>query len=184
MTIPLYLHDVFSYFDVRYPTDEEINELVRIELTSPNYWNESRVDLAQNEPLPQIGMISAQEKPPQDPPLVELFTDDILHKHMVSCVQTYSADSPSVTVSAVRTSASKPLIDAPELSKRWGITLQAAAATLEATTQTAVWDIYASSERKVRLKFPSNICGFDVFEGNRTSWFYGWLNLYGRKWLR
>jgi hypothetical protein len=99
-------------------------------------------------------MISAQEKPPRDPPLVELFTDDTLHIHMVSCVQTYSANSPSATVSAVQTGVSKPLIEAPELSKMWGITLQAAAATIEGTTQTAVRNIYAPSERKVRLKAP------------------------------
>jgi hypothetical protein len=110
ITIPLYMHDDFSYFDVWLPSDEEFNELAWIELTSPNDWNESRITLAQNEPMPQIGIISAQEKPPKDPPLDELFTDVVLYKQMVSCVQTYSPNTPSVTVSALRTGAPKPLI--------------------------------------------------------------------------
>jgi hypothetical protein len=63
-----------------------------------------------------------------------------------------SSEPPSeegVNVSAVSTTKRKSLVTAIGLSKRWGISIEAAAATLDASTQSAVRNIFTASKRKV-----------------------------------
>jgi hypothetical protein len=57
-------------------------------------------------------------------------------------------------ISVVSTNDRKSTLTPIALSKRWGITLEAATATLNVSTQTAVRNIFSPSERKVRLKAP------------------------------
>ena len=59
-----------------------------------------------------------------------------------------------VKVSRVTIEGTKPKITPEQLSKSWGIGLQTAKRTLQVTTQAGLRNIYAPSERKVRLKAP------------------------------
>ena len=58
------------------------------------------------------------------------------------------------TVADVTTSNTRPYLSPAILAKRWYISLDAAASTLNVTTQTAVRNIHLQSERKVRIKAP------------------------------
>jgi hypothetical protein len=50
ITIPLYLHDVYSYFESRRPVGDELDTLPRIDFTSPNDWRLQKQQMADNEP--------------------------------------------------------------------------------------------------------------------------------------
>jgi len=57
-------------------------------------------------------------------------------------------------ISGVTVDGTKPKITPQDLSKSWGIGLNIAKKTLQVTTQAGLRNIYAPSERKVRLKAP------------------------------
>jgi hypothetical protein len=64
-------------------------------------------------------------------------------------------DNPNVSnIAVVSSNDRKPLLTSIALSQWWGTTLEAAQPTIDASTQTAVWNIFSPSERKVRKKAP------------------------------
>jgi hypothetical protein len=164
ITIPLYLYDVFSYFETRKPTDSELENLERIELTSPNDWRSQRTTMVENEPTAFTAAVDTTDIPTDTylshvlPDHLEFHSDESLYDRYISSMYTCNhldITQPSgVNISAVTTSAPKPFVTPKDLASRWHITIEQADKTLKCTTQHAVRNIYAPSERKVRLKAP------------------------------
>ena len=195
---------VISYFDTRLPTDEEINTLPRIEMTSPLPWDPRAVHFTRDEEsaergterrprVASIGYVSSGLEDliqPEPQPLPrEIFRVDTAQRHMASAdimvAQEPSmllerlglADTPSEsrdcssletrslqsllsgtgsgasvpddarTQASVSASVKQSKLTPAELSKRWGIGLGTASATIRCSTQRGRRSVVNSSRR-------------------------------------
>jgi hypothetical protein len=93
---------------------------------------------------------------------VNVISNSKLMEHNNNCINMAAPKAPAkdVNVSGVKMSAVQTTITPAVLSKRWGISLETAKRTLEVTTQSAIRNIFAPAERKIRkpapwLHFPS-----------------------------
>jgi hypothetical protein len=97
----------------------------------------------------------------------ELLDDNKFLKGVLTCVRVSSTFNDSITntidfipskdgvnVKIVSTTKRKPGLNAIGVSKRWGISMESAAATIDASTQTDLRYICSPLERKVRKKCP------------------------------
>ena len=160
LEIPLYMNSSFSYFETHKPSDDDLEHLVRVELTSDTDWMSYKDTLRDNEPSQISSLYTATTVVEAAPEYssADYFPDEHLYTSLVSCVRTeltcQSPSDSSVVISDVRTAAARPYLSPAILAKRWSISLDAATTTLNVTTQTAVRNVHLASERKVRIKAP------------------------------
>lgn len=171
---------VISHFETTFPSDDDIESLTRVVLTSPTEWDPSSSTFSSAEERYIPRNLSALYSrlpvvPTELPPLVhtlDLFDDDVLHHRLVAGVCTSPTDlngngfvdnlDPDVFADAdirrgvcALSAKDKQRILTPEiLSKRWMIGLQTAKETLAVTTHEGIRDVYVSAEQKMRKKAP------------------------------
>ena len=149
LRIPLELHGVTSYFPSRKPTKEEYDntpEDLRVELTAeaPDWDPASKAFQQQEEAMLQADgrlkdsieswslkrTISVLKTIPQSE-MPEFHLCDAIHSHVLASTDAHAPQ----TVSSVTSGIGKPCIQAAKLAKNWGIGLETATRTVEATTQ-------------------------------------------------
>ena len=165
LTIPMKLNGIISYFDSRYPSEEELENCTRIYLTADTPWEpySSTFEL-QEEAARQISNVAQSES--EDGPRAELFdvvpppaafydheelaerfinsvnvaADDLdgdgMSGHQNEVVYPMSQDERQVM--ALLTDDKSGVISKEVLARRWGIGLETAHRTLRATTQRGV----------------------------------------------
>ncbi len=199
LSIGLEIYGAISAFETRKPTQEEIENLPRAELTGTT-WDPNNSTLADAESAiaatsvqvsdtdeVEARCISALYREPFELKVgesahgtyealiqqVTVTTDEELQKSVSALDRVQEngdlpdlpdeevlfqgdsipASEPSV-ISGITVVDTKPRVTPQDLSNSWGISLSAAKRTLRVTTQAGLRNIYAPSERKVRLKAP------------------------------
>jgi hypothetical protein len=177
---PMFLHGVFSYLPTRLPTDSELADCDRVELTSAAPWTPYSTDLAEEERKAKDRQVSVVAAPsmeegwdailPEDPeekyqepeePVPEEI--DPIDSRLVSAAQRCQPQSlmpddfaqrlqRTVIVSSAKTESRGSVISPQELSRRWGIGLETAKKTLTVTTQRGVRHVLHPTERRVRTR--------------------------------
>ena len=156
LNIPLSMNGVISYIPVRYPTSEEIETCVMVELTSQDVrwepYSENFLKQEENDPVsvsqqdrtlfalrsncPERAVFSSVSNTLDD----DLFTRALL-------------ETPKVTLSSNTTGTKRhSTIDEETLSKRWGIGYGTAAQTLQVTTQKGIRSAVHPLHRRYRTK--------------------------------
>jgi hypothetical protein len=180
LTIPLDMKGVLSFFESRKPTLEELDLYEHLYFTSSADWAVYSASIPGSEVRPPAVVASIATEhvthgpqlpvcnPYASPP--EFLDDHQVESRLIAAVHVsasyiscpdYTVSEPIVDpatqtshVSVVSTNDRSSFLTAIALSKRWGISLEAAKATMAVSTQTAVRNIFAPSERKVRKKAP------------------------------
>jgi hypothetical protein len=172
--IPLKMRGIISYLDTRKPSIEEIARCEHVELTSDKPWEPHSVDLSSlpsvNEVIPRKVRLCGRNNPPelQISSLSSLLTcSDGSVSVASSCLQTpvHEADVIALDLEHRESMATKSgvkisIISKEDLAKRWHISLETAARTLEATTQMGMRYVEGPLERHLRtsqahMRFPS-----------------------------
>ena len=149
LCIPLELHGVTSYFPTRKPTKEEYEstpEDLCVELTAeaPDWDPASMVFQQQEEAMLHADgrlkdpveswdlkhTVSVLHTIPQ-PEVPEFHLCDAIHSHVLSSMDGRFPQTVASITSGIR----KPCIQAAKLAENWGIGLETATRTVEATTQ-------------------------------------------------
>jgi hypothetical protein len=144
--IPLSLRGVISYFEVRCPTETEMEDPSRyphIEMTSPSIWRPYDDELSNDE-------VKLNRYNPDDLPLLSNRQLSYIGTQITCDVNASDNDNfryqlnrkVLVTFSSIQntTSTRKGTVTARQLSDRWHIGLNAAQRTIERTTQLGVRD--------------------------------------------
>jgi hypothetical protein len=176
LTIPVKMSGVVSYFETQTPKPWDIDSLKQIVLTSNTYWesfsetvpsSEVRNSIYVSSFFTQVSYGRLVPSTYRRTLIPELLDDNELSERVLACVHesstfndtpieyiNYTPSNDGAIDSDDSTTKRNPWLNAIELSKRWGISIQTAAATLDASTQTAFKNIFSPSERKVRKRRP------------------------------
>jgi hypothetical protein len=169
IVILLELDGAISFFETRLPTPAEIELLPLVQMTSAADWPDTLSAMPFHEPSASINISYAKTTHHLvDRSVNELDDERDTYDRLIACVHIHPTVSP--TSSAIETIYSTPavnpdgrhasaitssaLITPIVLSKRWGISLETAQRTLNASTQTAVRNGHTPSERTIRKKAP------------------------------
>jgi hypothetical protein len=144
LRIPLTVKGVFSCLPVRLPTVEEIETCEWVELTSSDEWNPKSDMLEERE---RIYQIDQAPKPVQHRILNCVNTISL--QPLLSCA---SEPAELSTICSAQSSLRKHYVDAPMLAKQWGIGLETATRTLNATTQLAIRQAIHPIQRRFRTE--------------------------------
>ena len=190
LRIPLELHGVTSYFPSRKPTKDEYEctpESLRIELTAeaPD-WDPSLKRFQQQEdadmvhadrqlkdPVESWGMrwvVSLLHSVPQQE-TPDFYLGDAMRSREL-------AHEPQ-TIGSITSGVRQPNIQAPQLAKSWGIGLETAARTIEATTQRGLRTVlhntlsqrFRTNDRQLRYQRLMHEVFTDTLESPVPSWF-------------
>jgi hypothetical protein len=143
--IPLKLHGIMSYFDVRTPTEEELQNCPHIDFTSyseewepySSTFSNMEASIAQKDASNIQSYHTYHHNSNQGNQGIEYedYPDQIMRQ-----------------LSATTTTKKQLFIKAYELSKQWMISLQNAEKTVKATTQSFIRNAVHPIERKFRTK--------------------------------
>ena len=200
LRIPLELHGVTSYFPSRKPTKEEYENTpadLRVELTAeaPDWDPASTTFQQQEEAMLQadrglkdsieswslrctvsaLNTIAHLETP-------DYHLGDAMHSHKLV---NPGAPDPQ-TIASITSGVRKPCIQATKLAKNWGIRLEPATCTIEATTQRGLRTVlhntlsrrFHTNDRQLRYQRLMHKVFTDTLESPVPSWF--WQNRYAQ----
>jgi hypothetical protein len=162
---PLSLKGIISYFNVRTPTVDEIENLQHIELTSEAEWDphSSHFEELEQESLPH--------------PKANIGAINIDHVEYCDILAT-QANNISRQIKSTFTKNKKLFIQDHQLAARWAISLKDAAQTVQATTQKFIRNALHPIERRfctknMALRYNQLCCHFtsDTFFSNVKSIF-------------
>jgi hypothetical protein len=162
ISIPLSMHGCLSYFTVRTPTEEEINQCLTLTATAENLeWNQYSDEFAQNEasydgslriPMTRRAMnyISSNEHE-----IIDTIQEDMY------CINAIQSSKPQLYVQP------------EELAHKWAIGKVMAEDTIKATTQKFIRRSLHPIDRRYRtrntmLKSKSLNCSFTFFASTRS----------------
>jgi hypothetical protein len=152
IVIPLELHGAISFFETRLPPTAEIESLPRVQMTSAADWPDTSSAMPFHEPPVSMNVSYAKTSHHLlDWCVNELDDERDTYDRLIACVHIHPPVSPtssaidalhattavnpdSSNASAITSSARKSLITPIILSKRWGISLETAQRTIEAST--------------------------------------------------
>jgi hypothetical protein len=188
LELPLLMRGVFSYLDTRKPTDVELLTCKRVELTSASPWDPGSASKGEVEGLYRGGEFIFPVRSDACPPelmddvlprlissvRIEAKPDPVTNEHHEADVIAHEVDQREALAvntnadprdaMAVNAGPRTSIITKEDLARRWFIGLEAAEATLNATTQEGMrYVIEGDMERRLRtsqhhMRFPTLNC--------------------------
>ena len=202
LIIPLMLRGVTHCFPTRKPTQQEYDTSdpgYHIDMTHQDVeWDPQTTDYGKSEEsmLDVYGRIRKRPKKPDFDRIIaavarqerDTVPEDDLGLALVA----------NRNVSAIKTQDKRKGVDAPTLSQRWGISIEAAKRTIQSTTQNAIRYFsgerlsrrFRTNDRKLRYRRLSATVFSDTLKAVRKSWFrvnryaqvfctnFGWTRAY------
>ena len=174
LTIPLELDGIISYISTRLPTKTELEDCVRIDMTGPEEWIPSEIDLSREEKIMtakqnergfasvrsslntpedvfQLGMHRQSEVFATLTEVSPVLADDDFITGLVQSVKTTVKSAQAAHVAAAKSTRYTPLT--PDvLAKKWGIGVETAARTLKVTTQKGLRQAVHPISRRYRTQ--------------------------------
>ena len=172
--IPFRMNGSFAYFDTRLPTQEEVDTLPRIELTSDTPWNPSELDLLSHEKeeeslgkvvvsaVNSTRAIASSSQVASDFHEFDLHLDDAMdegrmYDRLVSNVRVSQEQARQSRLIGSATSKTRHTLGgASELQKRFNIPNALARMTLQNTTQHYRRTAEGPLSRRYKTNFPSS----------------------------
>jgi hypothetical protein len=187
LELPLQMRGVFSYLDTRKPTDSELLRCKQVELTSETPWYPGSASKEEVEGLHRKGNLLfpvCSDRHPLElmddvlPRLISLIRiqaqpDSSIYEHHEADIFAHeldlreamaaNANADPREAAAVNAGPRTSIITKEDLARRWFIGLEAAEATLKATTQEGMRYVEGDMERRLRtsqhhLRFPTLNC--------------------------
>jgi hypothetical protein len=171
--IPLKMRGVMSYIESRRPTTKETKECEHIELTSANPWQPHSLDLfnppSVDEILPRSVYLCHKENPPElnisslnrlSAATASAVTHEVGSVAVIHEADVISHDHSHRQLMSTKTGMKASSIAKEDLAKRWYISHETAARTLDVTTQQGLRYVEGPLERRLRtsqahMRFPT-----------------------------